>query len=79
VLEGLPLEYAAVLVRFFWEERTIAEIAADLGIAEGTVKSRLFRGKALLKERLLEMALPPDLREQATSRLEARAVEDDET
>jgi len=78
VLDRLPLEYSAVLVRFFWEERTIAEIAGDLGIAPGTVKSRLHRGKALLKEHLLETALPPDLRESATSRLEARALEDDE-
>lgn len=78
LLEDLPLEYTSVLVRFFWEDRTIAEIATDLGIATGTVKSRLFRGKGLLKERLLETALPPDLRESATSRLEARAVEDDE-
>jgi RNA polymerase sigma-70 factor (ECF subfamily) len=78
VLERLPLEYSSVLVRFFWEERTIAEIARDLGVAPGTVKSRLFRGKALLKEHLLETALPRDVRESATSRLDARAVDADD-
>lgn len=75
LLQTLPVEYSAVLVRFFWEEHAIAEIARDLGIAPGTVKSRLHRGKALLKEKLLETALPADVRESTARRLE-RGLED---
>jgi RNA polymerase sigma-70 factor, ECF subfamily len=41
------------------EGRTYRQIATDLGIAEGTVKSRIWRGRAALA-RLLELPAGPD-------------------
>jgi predicted DNA-binding protein YlxM (UPF0122 family) len=71
-LELLPLEFKAVLERFYWEEKTIPEIADDLGIAKGTVKSRLFRAKAMLKERLVNLGVPAHLRDSTVELLELR-------
>jgi RNA polymerase sigma factor (sigma-70 family) len=65
-LEGLPSEFRTVIERFYWEEQPINAIAQELGIALGTVKSRLFRGKALLRERLAELRAPPEVRDSAT-------------
>jgi len=43
----------AALLLFFWEGLSIREIAAELGVAEGTVKTWMHRGRALLRESLL--------------------------
>lgn len=74
-LEALPLEFRVVLERFYWEDRSIAEIADELGIALGTVKSRLFRGKAMLREQLQRTNAQPDVLASAAIRLEHRAAE----
>ena len=71
-LERLPLEFRAVLELFFWEDRPIASIADELGIAVGTVKSRLFRGKSMLGQALRELEAPDALRALAISRIEKR-------
>ncbi len=42
-LERLPVECREVLAKAFYEERRYAEIAAALGIPEGTVASRIAR------------------------------------
>ncbi|MCI9203978.1 MAG: sigma-70 family RNA polymerase sigma factor [Lachnospiraceae bacterium] len=44
--------YRAVIILYFYERLSIKEIGKALHIAEGTVKSRLSRGKRLLKEML---------------------------
>lgn len=51
-LKKLPQKYSLVLHLFYWEDMTIEEIGAMLGLRPGTVKSRLFRGRELLKNRL---------------------------
>jgi RNA polymerase sigma factor (sigma-70 family) len=71
-LERLPLEFRAVLELFFWEDRPIAAIAEELGIAVGTVKSRLFRGKSMLGQVLRELRVPEKVRASAIERLEKR-------
>lgn len=48
----LPMEYREVIVSVLFEELTLAETSKVLSIPEGTVKSRLFRGKELLKDHL---------------------------
>ncbi len=51
-LAALPLPYRAVLVLREIDEMAYDEIAEVLGIAEGTVKSRLMRGRELLRRKL---------------------------
>ncbi|MGH9836974.1 MAG: RNA polymerase sigma factor [Blastocatellia bacterium] len=49
---ALPLHYREVVVLCELEEMSYTEAAALLGCAVGTVRSRLHRARALLKERL---------------------------
>lgn len=49
---GLPLHYREVVVLCELEELSYGEAAASLGCAIGTVRSRLHRARALLKQRL---------------------------
>ncbi len=51
---GLPEKYRIVIHLFYYEDYTVARIAALLGVREGTVKSRLSRGRTLLKNILME-------------------------
>lgn len=45
----LPLEQRLLLVGRHLEDRSVAEIAAELGVPEGTVKSRLFAARVALR------------------------------
>jgi RNA polymerase sigma-70 factor (ECF subfamily) len=53
-IDALPEHYRLVFVLRAVEELSVAETAAALEIEEETVKTRLFRARALLKERLLD-------------------------
>jgi RNA polymerase sigma-70 factor (ECF subfamily) len=55
-IESLPDEYRAAVVLSDIEELRYSEIARILGIPEGTVKSRLFRGRRLLQRKLRDYA-----------------------
>ena len=50
-LGSLPTEQRTCLALFFWEGLSIREIAAKLGVPEGTVKTWMFRGRAQLRAR----------------------------
>lgn len=49
-LDKLPYSYRAPLVLRFYNELPYQEISDILAIPEGTVKTRIHRGKAMLKE-----------------------------
>ncbi|QTD43428.1 sigma-70 family RNA polymerase sigma factor [Sporosarcina sp. Te-1] len=49
---ALPLKQREVLVHFYFNEMTIAEIANTVSIPESTVKTRLTRGRELLRNEL---------------------------
>ena len=51
-IELLPIQYRTVLTLFYLEEFSYQEIEQITGMPEGTIKSYLFRAKALLKEKL---------------------------
>jgi RNA polymerase sigma-70 factor, ECF subfamily len=51
-IESLPREYRDAVVMSDIQEMKYAEIAVALGVPEGTVKSRLFRGRRILQEKL---------------------------
>ncbi|MCM1500015.1 MAG: sigma-70 family RNA polymerase sigma factor [Clostridium sp.] len=52
VVSALKEEYRIVIVMFYYNDLSIKEIAKILGIAAGTVKSRLNRGRELLRQAL---------------------------
>jgi len=55
-IDALPEEFREVLVLSDLGDLTYGEIARVLDVPNGTVKSRLFRSRRLLQERLLEFA-----------------------
>jgi RNA polymerase sigma-70 factor (ECF subfamily) len=63
-LDRLPAEYREVVELSDLQDQSYADIAHVLGVPIGTVKSRLFRGRRLLQEALIDYArdaglLPP--------------------
>ena len=52
MIDALPEELRQPLVLSSIEEMTSAQIAAALGIPEGTVRTRIHRARALLKQKL---------------------------
>ena len=48
----LPAAYRNPLYLFYYEDYSIREIAKIMGLEEGTVKTRLRRGRQMLKEKL---------------------------
>lgn len=52
VVMQLDIAYREVILLYFYERFSIREISAALRIPEGTVKSRLSRGKKLLRDML---------------------------
>lgn len=51
-VDALPDQYRLPVLLFYMEELKLSEIAQVLKIPEGTVKSRLFKAKKLLKKEL---------------------------
>lgn len=72
-LRGLPLDYQIALESYYWENATASEIAQILDVPEGTVRSRIRRGKEMLRERLGAMAVSPEHRRDVLERLEDHA------
>lgn len=57
---SLPPDYRLPLVLFYWEGLSVEEIARAMRLKPATVKTRLFRGRALVKAKLLEMGVTAD-------------------
>jgi RNA polymerase sigma-70 factor (sigma-E family) len=51
-LRGLPFQQRETIALFYLADMSVQEIAATLGVADGTVKSRLTRGRTALAELL---------------------------
>lgn len=51
-IERLPVEYSSVLTLFFVQQLRYDEITHVTGLPLGTVKTRLFRGRMMLREAL---------------------------
>jgi RNA polymerase sigma factor (sigma-70 family) len=56
-LSGLSERYRAPLTLYYLQGKTLAESAAQLGLAKSTLKTRLERGRAVLRARLLRRGL----------------------
>lgn len=77
-LREIPLELQTVVELYYWEELSVAQMAEVLEIPAGTVKSRLFRARDALRERLAAMDVPAAIRTTAVDGFErwARALRD---
>lgn len=60
-LQNLPVDYQVALELHYYEALSLAEMATVLKQPIGTVKSRLSRGRVLLREKLETLAEPSDL------------------
>ena len=60
-LRQIPVDCQVALELLYWEQLTTVEMAAVLAIPEGTVKSRLRRGRALLRAAIEALAQNPEL------------------
>nr|WP_325194517.1 sigma-70 family RNA polymerase sigma factor [uncultured Oscillibacter sp.] len=52
MIRGMPEDYRRVLELRFVAEWSVAEIAQAMGLGENTVKTRIFRGRKMLMDRL---------------------------
>lgn len=50
----LPVQYRAVLTMYHLDDMTYPEIGVATGMPEGTVKSYLFRARAMVKEKVMK-------------------------
>ena len=66
-LEGLSPKLREIIVLRFFREMPYEEICSRLGIPEGTVKSRIHRGRAELKRQLVAVRVDRSARRLAAS------------
>lgn len=57
LVAALPEAPRACLQLYYWEDRSVAEVAAMLGLPENTVKTHLHRARARLRAALAERGL----------------------
>lgn len=50
--------FREVLKMFYWDDLSVEEIARTLALPSGTVKSRLGRGRSMIRARIIEAAGP---------------------
>lgn len=60
-LETLPDEHRNVLDLYYWQELSIADMASRLGVPQGTIKSRLFTSRGLLRRALEQSTDEPEV------------------
>jgi RNA polymerase sigma-70 factor (ECF subfamily) len=57
LVEALPERFRRTLMLYYYEERSVSEVALMLGQPEGTIKTNLHRARALLLERVHALGL----------------------
>ena len=60
---ALPAKYREALTLFYFHEMDVTTAARSLGLPEGTVKARLFRGREILRSKLPQLLAVPHLKE----------------
>jgi RNA polymerase sigma factor (sigma-70 family) len=58
-LAGMPFTEREVLVLFYLHELSLGQLAEVLAVPVGTVKSRLFRARRMLRRALIEQGVQP--------------------
>lgn len=69
-IRRIPIELQVALELHYWEDLSTAELAVALEIPQGTVKSRLRRGREALEAELEKLARNPDERSVAVGGVE---------
>ena len=59
----LPAKYREALTLFYFHDMDVTTAARSLGLPEGTVKARLFRGREILRSKLPQLWAVPHLKE----------------
>jgi len=60
---ALPAKYREALILFYFHDMDVTSAARSLGLPEGTVKARLFRGREILRGKLPQLLVVPHLKE----------------
>src|SRR5271157_3303355 len=60
---ALPSKYREALILFYFHDMDVTTAAQSLGLPEGTVKARLFRGREILRGKLPQRLAVPRLKE----------------
>jgi RNA polymerase sigma-70 factor, ECF subfamily len=60
---ALPAKYREALTLFYFHDMDVTTAARSLGLPEGTVKARLFRGREILRNKLPQLLAVPRLKE----------------
>lgn len=60
-LRRLPVDMQTTIELFYWESMGIEDIAVALGVAPGTIKSRLHRARTLLREQMADVELTDEV------------------
>lgn len=72
-LRTLPSELQIVLELYYWEELAVADLAEITAVPPGTVKSRLARGRRLLREAIIGADASDAVRRSTADNFEAWA------
>ncbi len=73
-LRELPTDMQIALELYYWEDLSTLEIAEVLGVAPGTIKSRLFRAREQLRERIAAHAPDEALARSTAANLDGWAA-----
>ncbi len=60
---ALPAKYREALILFYFHDMDVTTAARSLGLPEGTVKARLFRGREILRSKLPQLLAVTRLKE----------------
>ena len=60
---ALPPKYREALILFYFHDMDVPAAARSLGLPEGTVKARLFRGREILRSKLPSLLTTPRVEE----------------
>jgi RNA polymerase sigma-70 factor (ECF subfamily) len=60
---ALPAKYRDAMILYYFHEMDVPAAAKSLGLPEGTVKARLFRGREILRSKLPQLLEVPRLKE----------------
>lgn len=68
-LQNIPLEMQILLELYYWEDLGLGELAQMLEVPKGTIKSRLHRARAMLREAMEKVARSPEEMDSASQLL----------